>query len=328
MNVPAPSAGARPDARSNRRATFLFNVQSTLYLLLIFTLPSAAVFGLVTTAIYGALRLVAAAFAPLVYALAFVVVAGLLSIPHQKGIVAGKSPRSIAHPVYRNWRLYGLCWTALYYFKPIYYLCVTVPALKTLTFRLFGYRGSMDFTVYADTWIRDLPLLHFGPGVYLGNRATVGSNQCFGRDHILVDHITLEDGAVLGHLGMISPGVHIGKAAEIGVGAAVGLRATIGAGAAVGPCSGIGHGVRVGDDAEIGAMSYREQVVDRRSVRDSRGYGRRARPESNRVVDIAPDAGAVADSSRLRSMNPSRSAFGRAALSDKPDKLLIERGWF
>ena len=256
MDSTAPGESVGPDAPSSRRATFLFNVQSTLYLLLIFALPSAAVFALVTSAMVGPLGLATAAFAPLIYALTFVIVAGLLSLPHQKGIVAGKFPRKITHPVYRNRRLYGLCWTALYYCKPIYYLCVTVPALKALTFRLFGYRGSMEFTVYADTWIRDLPLLHFYPGVYLGNRATLGSNQCFGRDHILVDHITLEDGAVLGHLGMISPGVHIGKAAEIGVGAAVGLRATIGAGAAVGPCSGIGHGVKVGNRAEIGAMSY------------------------------------------------------------------------
>jgi hypothetical protein len=44
-------------------------------------------------------------------------------------------------------------------------------------------------------------------------------------------------------------------------------------------------------------------------------------PKSHRVIDIAPDAGALADSSRLRSTNPSRSAFGRAALADKPDHL-------
>ena len=31
-------------------------------------------------------------------------------------------------------------------------------------FRIFGYRGSMDFTIYPDTWIRDLPLLDFGEG--------------------------------------------------------------------------------------------------------------------------------------------------------------------
>jgi hypothetical protein len=93
MNAPAPCADARLDAPLNPRATFLFNVQSTLYLLLIFTLPSAGVFSLVTTAMYGALRLVAAAFAPQVYAPAFVVVAGLPSVPDAKGNVAGKFPR-------------------------------------------------------------------------------------------------------------------------------------------------------------------------------------------------------------------------------------------
>jgi UDP-3-O-[3-hydroxymyristoyl] glucosamine N-acyltransferase len=104
-----------------------------------------------------------------------------------------------------------------------------VPALKTLAFRLFGSA-----------------VVAFRPAVYLGNRATVGSNQCLGRDQILVDHITLEDGAELGQLGMITPGLYIGKATEVGVGAAVRLRATIGAGVVVGPCSGIGHGLKVG----------------------------------------------------------------------------------
>jgi hypothetical protein len=43
-------------------------------------------------------------------------------------------------------------------------------------FRLFGYRGSMKFTVYPDTWIRDLPLLMFGEGAYVSNRATLRTN--------------------------------------------------------------------------------------------------------------------------------------------------------
>ena len=233
----------------------LYAVQSTFYLVLIYGLPGIATLMLAKVLAAMPLGFLFAGFAPFVYALSFVLVAGLLSLPHQRGIVPGKFVRTIANPIYRHRRLYGLCWTALYYCKPVYYLCVTVPTLKAFTFRLFGYRGNLDFTIYADTWIRDLPLLSFGRGSYLGNRATIGSNQCFG-NRILVDRITFDEGAELGHLAMVSPGVFVGKGAEIGVGAGVGLRAKIGAYSNVGACSGVGHGVNLGERVETGAMSY------------------------------------------------------------------------
>jgi hypothetical protein len=115
--------------------------------------------------------------APLVYAIVFPLVAGVLSRLFCNGIVPGKFPRDLSHPIYRQRRYYGLCWTALYYCKPVYYVCLTIPCLKWLTFRLFGYRGQMDFTVHPDTWIRDLPLLDLGKGAYVANRATLGTNM-------------------------------------------------------------------------------------------------------------------------------------------------------
>jgi acetyltransferase-like isoleucine patch superfamily enzyme len=241
--------------RSQTLANRIFAFQSAFYVVLIYGLPAVVVMALVDVTSNVFWRVMAFGLTPFSYAIVFVVVAGALSIPHQRGIVPGKFPRSLGNPIYRNRRLYGLCWTALYYFKPIYYLCVTLPALKALTFRLFGYRGNLDFTIYADTWIRDLPLLSFGRGSYIGNRATVGSNQCFG-DRILVDRITFDEGSELGHLAMVSPGVRVGKGAVIGVAAALGLRTRVGANAAVGGRSTIGHGVTVGASVRTGVMSY------------------------------------------------------------------------
>jgi acetyltransferase-like isoleucine patch superfamily enzyme len=243
------------NSRSQTRANRIFAFQSTLYLVLIYGLPAVVVMALVQEMPNTLWRVLAFGIAPFSYALLFVVVAGVLSIPHQCGIMPGKFPRLLADPVYRNRRLYGLCWTALYYCKPIYYLCVTLPALKALTFRLFGYRGNLDFTIYADTWIRDLPLLSFGRGCYIGNRATVGSNQCFG-DRILVDRITFDEGSELGHLAMVSPGVRVGKGAVIGVASAIGLRTRIGDYVAVGGRSTVAHGVTVGDRVKTGVASY------------------------------------------------------------------------
>jgi hypothetical protein len=154
----------------------LFSVVSLLMLASIFGLPLMATWGLVHLASGSGWVWPALLIAPLVYTLCFVLTAGALSLPFQSGIIAGKFPRDLRHPVYRKRRFYGLCWTSVYYFKPLYFLCLTIPWLKWATFRLFGYRGQMDFTIYPDTWIRDLPLLELGRGAYIANRATLGTN--------------------------------------------------------------------------------------------------------------------------------------------------------
>jgi hypothetical protein len=76
-----------------------------------------------------------------------------------------------------------------------------------MVFRLFGYRGSMNFTIYPDTWIRDLPLLKFEDGVYVSNRATLGTNMVLSNGFLLVGEITLRAKALVGHLAMLAPGV-------------------------------------------------------------------------------------------------------------------------
>ncbi|AIE86781.1 hypothetical protein OP10G_3413 [Fimbriimonas ginsengisoli Gsoil 348] len=190
------------------------------------------------------------------YAFMFCILAGVLSLPHRKGVVAGKFPRDVRHPVYFHRRMHGLCWTSLYYFKPVYYLCLTIPTLKRATFRLFGYRGSLDFTAYPDTWIRDLPLLSIGKGVYLSNRATIGTNIATRNGSIVVSGITIDDGALIGHLSMLAPGVHVGKQAEIGVGCGVGLQVELGDRAYIGPCCAIDSGASFLEESSVGAMSY------------------------------------------------------------------------
>ena len=48
-------------------------------------------------------------------------VAGLLSTPFHGAIRVGKLPRDLRDPAYRARRLYGLCFTAVYYFTPVYW---------------------------------------------------------------------------------------------------------------------------------------------------------------------------------------------------------------
>lgn len=201
-------------------------------------------------------RLTLVALIPMFFALAFPLLAGVLSQFGQKGITKGKFPRKALHPVYLLRRVYGVCWTQVYYFKPVYSIVLAVPALKFLVFRLFGYKASCDFTVYPDTWIRDLPILNVGAGAYLSNRATIGTNICLPNGTILVDTVSIGEKALIGHLAVLAPGSHVGSRAEVGISCIVGLRAKIFEGARLRPRAGINHGAIVGENADIGADSY------------------------------------------------------------------------
>lgn len=194
--------------------------------------------------------------APLTWCGSYVLVAAALSLRHQAAIKPGQFRRCLSDPAYRHRRLYGLCWTAVYYCTPVYFVWLSVPLLKKCLFRLFGYRGQTDFTIYPDTWIRDLPLLDIGKGAYLSNRATIGTNVAFRSGTLLVEGVTIGAGALVGHLTMLAPGVKMGDGAEVGVGCAVGIRASIGAGAKVGAVCVIDNGAVLDDGVVVGTWVY------------------------------------------------------------------------
>jgi carbonic anhydrase/acetyltransferase-like protein (isoleucine patch superfamily) len=198
-----------------------------------------------------------------IYCAAYVVIAGLLSRLTLRSIVAGKYPRDVSHDIYGPRRLYALCWTAIYYCAPIYHAVLAVPILKRAVFRLFGYRGSLNFQTYPDTWIRDLPLLTIGEGAYLSNKATVSPNMCLRNGKIIVIPVTIGPGTMIGHLTMIAPGVEIGSDSEVGVGAAVGVNVRIGSRTLVDHEVVIDHDVVIGDRCVVGTRAYigRKAVV-------------------------------------------------------------------
>jgi hypothetical protein len=191
--------------------------------------------------------------------LAFLAVACVLSLPHQRFVVAGRMPVDLAVPAYFHRRLYGLCWTAVFYSGPIYLAVLAVPWLKRGVFSGFGYRGALDFTAYPDTWIRDLPLLQLGMGCYLANKATIGTNMIFfrqGRKWIEVGPVTIGRAAMIGHMALVGPGCRIGDGATIGVVAAVGRRSVIGAAAIVGDGASVDHGGELAVGAVVRARCY------------------------------------------------------------------------
>lgn len=201
------------------------------------------------------IQVLALAAIPIVFGVSFVCIGGLISMIGRPGIQPGKFPRSPAHPIYALRRIYGAAWTQIYYFKALYSTFLAVPLFKKLLFRLYGYKGSSDFVVYPDAWIRDLPLLNVGKGTYLANRCTVGTNLCLNDGSILVGECTFEENSMVGHLAIFGLGCKVGVKSEIGVGASLGIRVTLGNSVVVSPKAVIYHGVKVGDGAKVGACA-------------------------------------------------------------------------
>ncbi len=203
-----------------------------------------------------AIQILFIALVPVLFMLSFASTLGLISWRFQKGIIPGRFPRDTKHPIYFCRRIYGTCWTQIFYFKPLYAAVLAIPAFKKMTLKLFGMKGNLNFTVYPDTWIRDLPLLNLGSGAYLANRATIGTNVVLSDGSILVDGITIGDNALIGHLSIIGAGSKIGEKAEIGLRATLGIRVKIEKGADVKPQCSINHAAVIGEGASVGAMSF------------------------------------------------------------------------
>jgi acetyltransferase-like isoleucine patch superfamily enzyme len=234
-----------------------FSIVSLATIATIYGLPAAILAVAFAALPPGPWALVAAAgLVPIAYPALFVVTAAAISRPHQRAIIPGKFPRDVTHRIYRSRRIYGLCWTCVYYNKPLYFVLLSIPWLRWVTFRGFGYRGQMDFTIYPDTWIRDLPLLEFGKGAYLANRATLGTNMALSNGTSLVGRISVGEGGTVGHLGILAPGTTIGAGAEVGAGTVVGIQCRVGERANLQPCALINHAAQIGAHATVGTGAY------------------------------------------------------------------------
>lgn len=236
-------------------------MKNSLPLILIFTIwILSSVFSLIPFVVWGdetkAIKMVTLSISPILFIFFFPVIAGLISKIAHKGIVRGVFPREPFHPVYFLRRIYGSLWTQVFYFKPIYSVVLAIPLFKKLILKLFGYKFETDFTVYPDTWIRDLPLLKIEKGAYLSNRATIGTNICLPDGTILVDKVKVEEKGLIGHLAIVGPGCKLYKNSEIGVHAALGIRVSIKEGASVKPESGINHGSIIGEKTTIGSRTH------------------------------------------------------------------------
>ena len=228
----------------------------TAYYFLIAVIPlmiAAAIPILVTSPI---LKIASIALALPLYLISTIIVGGFLGRPWKKAIFPGVFPRKLSHNVYRARRIYGAAWTSIFYNTPIYFLCVSVPFLRTLLFRLFGYQFEMKFTLAPDAWVRDLPCLKFEEGAYVGNKATLGTNMCLSDGTILVDRVKVGKNSMIGHGTMAGPGANLKENVEVSVSVVLGIRSIYKKGSKIGGHAGISHGVIIGENTEIGNFSY------------------------------------------------------------------------
>jgi carbonic anhydrase/acetyltransferase-like protein (isoleucine patch superfamily) len=236
---------------TNLPALIIMTIWSTAFLLS--TLPIALAMQ------SGSLLLIifALATAPNLFILAFVTTAGLVSRIATSSIKPGSAPRDLKNKVYGWRRIYGTCWTQLYYFKPIYSVALSIPFLKRYMFWLFGYKGpSTQFVVYPDTWLRDLPVLNISESAYLANRSTIGTNICMADNTIFVDRIKIGQHSLVGHLAVLGPGCVLEDGCEVGVGTSIGIRAVIKEKVSIKPNCCIYHGTVIASGCDIGARSY------------------------------------------------------------------------
>lgn len=193
---------------------------------------------------------------PVLYAFLFGTTAGICSLPWQRGIIKGVFPRDVRFPIYAMRKLYGTCWTAVYYFKPIYSIILNISLFKTIVFRLFGYRGSLNITIYPDCWIRDLPLLRLEDRAYIANKCTLGTNVNMQNGYIMVGNVTVKRGSMIGHLAKFGIGASIGENSEFGIECITGLHVKIGMNNMIGACTQISHYVKIGENNNIGVCCY------------------------------------------------------------------------
>jgi hypothetical protein len=73
-------------------------------------------------------------------------------------------------------------------------IILSTPSFEELFFRTFRYKYNLDFTIYPNCWIRDLPLPDIGEKCYLADGILLGTNRVSINQKILrVDHIKIGD---------------------------------------------------------------------------------------------------------------------------------------
>ncbi len=168
-------------------------------------------------------------------------------------IAPGKFERLNDNPDYVSRLRYTEVLREYVYDPALMNLILTDPALKMSFFRCFGYKGQMEFTIYPNAWIRDLPLLDIGKGAYLGDGIVLGTNQVsIDQKFINVNTIKIGANTIFDQRGAVGYETEIGSNCSLRFDVAIGIKCTIGDNTSVGEKSFIGHGTKIGSQVVVG----------------------------------------------------------------------------
>lgn len=172
---------------------------------------------------------------------------------HVKNIKEGRFKRESQNPNYLS-RLEYTKTLRLFVYNPACMNTILMDAeLKELFFRTFGYRGNVNFTIYPNAWLRDLPLLDIGKNTYLADGILLGTNQVStDQQFITVGKISIGDHTIIDQRGAIGYSTNIGKNCTLGLRFAIGIKGSIGNNTSTGEMVAIGHGVKIGNNVSIG----------------------------------------------------------------------------
>jgi len=184
-------------------------------------------------------------------------------------IKAGKFVRDTNDPDYNDRIIYTKELRNFIYNPAVLNVVFGDQELKEKFFRAFGYKGSVNFTIYPKCWLRDLPLLDIGENVYLGDNILLGTNQVTPDQKTLVvgtikigDNSIFNQGCTVGGKSSIGNDCIIGFETAMGFGNTIGNNTQLGERVTIGHCNKIGSDVKIGYMCKIGRFCIIEDGVE------------------------------------------------------------------
>lgn len=176
---------------------------------------------------------------------------------HVNNIKPGKFRRNPQNPDYQSRLIYTKELRLFVYNQAVMNEIYSDSSLKDFFFRTFGYKGNLNFTIYPDAWIRDLPLWDIGENCYLGDGILMGTNIVRQDQQVLsVGSIKIGDNTIFNQKCAVGFNLEIGKNCAIGYNCTVGVKGKVGDNTTIGEYSFIGHGTKVGSNVTIGQYCY------------------------------------------------------------------------
>jgi len=169
-------------------------------------------------------------------------------------IKAGTFQRLKENKDYQDRLIYTKAFRKFIYNPAILNEILSCTLLKEAFFRIFGYKGALDFTIYPNCWLRDLPLLDIGSNTYLADGILLGTNQVSVDQKVLkVGAIKIGERCVFDQDCKLGYNAKIGNDCVIGIQSSIGLRCRMGDNVKLGEATTIRHGVTIGRDVIVGS---------------------------------------------------------------------------